>query len=130
MSLPCPALQLAFRHAIVHTRWRGSYATCIMDEDDGYHLWMGPTVNNRLRILGWLYVALGGVGLLAGSVLGLAFLLSPEVQSHALQVIGPLFLMIAAGLLIPAMLGGIGLLYAQPWARILIIILSALFVPV
>ena len=33
-----------------------------MDEDDGYHLWMGPTVNIRLRILGWLYVALGGVG--------------------------------------------------------------------
>ena len=49
MNLPGPALWLAFRHAIVHTRWRGSYATCIMDEDDGYHLWMGPTVNNRLN---------------------------------------------------------------------------------
>src|SRR5205823_1512260 len=43
---------------------------------------------------------------------------------------GPLFLMIAAGLLIPALLGSIGLLYAQPWARILVIILSALFVPI
>src|SRR5207244_9601782 len=95
MSLPCLTLQLAFRHAIAHTRWRGSYATCIMDEDDGYHLWMGPTVNNRLRILGWLYVALGGVGLLAGSVLCLAFLLSSDVQRLAIYVIGTLFLMIA-----------------------------------
>src|SRR5262252_1434867 len=85
---------------------------------------------NRIKMLAWIYVALGGVGLLAGSVLCLLLWLAPDVQSHALQFIGPLFLMSAAVLWIPALLGGLGLLAAQPWARLLIIILSVLCVPV
>src|SRR5262249_58220724 len=47
---------------------------------------------------------------------------------EALLFFGPPFLIIAPVYLVPGLVGGIGLLQAKPWARMVILALSALLV--
>jgi len=81
----------------------------------------------KIKILGWIHTLLGGIGLIAGLALCGGLWFSPDGDStEALAYVGPLFSIVAVFLFLPGLIGGIGLLRLQPWARILIIILSAL----
>jgi hypothetical protein len=84
-------------------------------------------MNVKIKILGWIHTALGGIGLIAGLALCAGLWFSPDDKStEALLYVGPLFSIMAVFMLLPALIGGIGLLRLRPWARILIIIISAL----
>lgn len=86
------------------------------------------SVGDKITILGWLYVAVCGAGLVIGAALCVGFVLSPAPQdAYAQQVAGPIFFGLAVVYLIPGLLGGIGLLFARRWARVLISIESAMF---
>lgn len=81
----------------------------------------------KIRILGWIHVALGGIGLIAGLALCAGLWFSPDAASvEAFFYVTPVILLLAIFMLIPGLVGGIGLLRLQPWARILIIMLSGL----
>lgn len=84
-------------------------------------------MNIKIKVLGWIHTLLGGIGLIAGLALCGGLWFSPDDDSTAaLLYVGPLFSIVAVFLFLPGLIGGIGLLRLQPWARILIIILSAL----
>src|SRR5882724_9847645 len=84
-------------------------------------------MNIKIKILGWIHVALGGIGLVAGLALCAGLWFSPDGESvEAFFYVAPAILMLAIFMLIPGLIGGIGLLRLQPWARILIIMLSGL----
>ncbi len=79
----------------------------------------------KLRILGWLYTGLSTLTLLIGSVICLGLLFETDPRGlPAFQFIFPLFLMLAVVLLVPALVGGVGLLTNRSWAKIPVIIAS------
>jgi hypothetical protein len=80
----------------------------------------------NIKILGWVHVVLNGLLLAAGLLLCVALMLSADKGSRAGEMILPLFATMALWLLVPGLVGGIGLLYVQPWARILVIVLSVM----
>ena len=83
------------------------------------------SVNPLIKILGWLYVVACGVGLLVGTVLCLGIILTPDERSlPALEFIGPIFVGMALLALIPGLVGGVGLLTGQSWARLLILVVT------
>ncbi len=93
----------------------------------------------HIKILGWIHVIFGVFGILAGLVVftilgGIAGVagLSGDVDGRTaapiLVLIGIFVLMILIVLSVPGLIGGLGLLYFKPWARILMIILSALHI--
>ncbi|MDR3376062.1 MAG: hypothetical protein P4L98_20250 [Ancalomicrobiaceae bacterium] len=83
-----------------------------------------------VRILAWIHLFLGSVGLLAGSALCLALYQVPSPRSlTALQFVGPFFLMAAILYLVPAFIGGLGLLTGKSWAWVPIIFISVLLLP-
>ena len=81
----------------------------------------------QIRVLAWLHIVLNGSLLLAGAIfwadLGLS---SSSSEQGAAAYIGFFFVLLIPFLL-PGLIGGIGLLRHRPWARIVIIILSALW---
>lgn len=93
-------------------------------------------MQKHIEVLGWLYIAYYCVFLLVGIVafvllLGIAagIAIAPDIEpevSAILSVIGLIagffYLLLAA----PGIIGGVGLLKKQNWARILVIILSFL----
>ncbi len=88
-------------------------------------------MTKHIEILGWIYIIFGILGLLVGIVFflffaGLAMLPDDPSGTSALLIIG----WVIAGLFvfssIPEIIGGIGLLKRQNWARILVIILGVL----
>lgn len=83
-------------------------------------------MTGKIRLLAWIYIVLTGACLLFGTFLVVGFLLSGDKDSRALEFVGPMFLMAATFYLVPGLAGGIGLLYGKPWARVVLIILSAL----
>jgi hypothetical protein len=97
-------------------------------------------MRDHVRILGWLNIVLGGLGLLGAGIVflvfgGIAGIVSiaghpdPDAARVAVPVLGilgtliPLFI---ALLSLPGIIVGAGLLRFQGWARILGIVLSAL----
>lgn len=95
-------------------------------------------MQQHVKILGWLHIVFGILGILAGffGVLvfgGIAGLIAAtDTSSDAgagmaiMGVIGVVVLILALLLSIPGLIAGIGLLSVRPWARILTIIISAL----
>jgi hypothetical protein len=93
----------------------------------------------HIKILGWIHVVFGALGLMAAFVIftvfggiagmiGIAGDSDSRVAAPILVLIGGIVLMIIAVLSIPGLIGGIGLLNFKPWARILMIVLSALHI--
>ncbi|MBL8782478.1 MAG: hypothetical protein JNL06_16195 [Alphaproteobacteria bacterium] len=82
----------------------------------------------KIKVLAWVHIVLSGFLLGLGLLICLVMLISPDKDSRAPAMILPMFFTMAAFLLIPAFVGGIGLLYLQWWARVLIIILSLMHV--
>src|SRR5271155_1301450 len=87
---------------------------------------------SHIKILGWIHVIFGVLGLVAAFVIftvfgGIAGLVGISGDSDA-RVAAPILLVIIAVLSIPGLIGGIGLLNFKPWARIFMIVLSALHI--
>jgi hypothetical protein len=82
----------------------------------------------QVRLLAWLHIVVGGLGLMLGVVLCASLALSSTHEStEAFAYIGGFFGFLAVPILVPALAGGIGLLRREPGGRILILILSALY---
>jgi hypothetical protein len=87
-------------------------------------------VTPRIRVLAWIYLVQCGGLLAVGTFVCVGLFLSRDRQSaNALFFIGPGFLAVAVIYLIPGFVGGLGLLRGQPWARIVIIVLSLPVLP-
>ena len=95
-------------------------------------------MQQHVKILGWLHIAFGILGILLG-VVGLAIfgglvgLIAATDQSAdkatgmaVLGAIGVFVLIVALVLSVPGLIAGVGLLGFRPWARLLGIIISAL----
>lgn len=97
-------------------------------------------MRDHVRILGWLNIVLGGLGLLGAvivflvfggiaGIVGIAGHDDPDAVRMAVPVLGVLgtvIPLIIAVLSLPGIIVGVGLLRFEGWARILGIILSAL----
>jgi hypothetical protein len=94
---------------------------------------------SHIKILGWINIIFGALGMIAALVVfsifgGLAGLVGfsgdadSRVAAPILFLIGGMVLILLIVLSVPGLIGGIGLLKFKPWARILMIILSALHI--
>jgi hypothetical protein len=90
---------------------------------------MGLT--NRVRILAWVHIVLGGIGLAPSILLVLAFIVDRDEAHRAVitNVFAPILGMLALVYFIPSFVGGIGLLRGKPWARAVIWIEAAFLAP-
>lgn len=91
-------------------------------------------MQTHIKILGWLYIILGVLGILAAGVVVLAVagggLISGDrtaitVTMIVALVIGGFLVLVSA----PGIIAGFGLLGYQPWARILTLVLGILNLP-
>ena len=92
----------------------------------------------HVKILGVLHIIYAGLVVLAGVVAlvvmgGIAGIISTSDTSPDSQVAPPILAIIGIGVFVlllilslPGIIGGFGLLQFKPWARILVIVLSAL----
>ena len=87
-------------------------------------------MDSHIKVLGWIHIAFGVLGVLVGGLLG-GFgkregLFSGEEGGLLAGGIVGVHGMFIAALSVPALLGGWGLLSYRPWARILVLILGFL----
>jgi hypothetical protein len=91
-------------------------------------------MQTHVKILGWLYIVLGVLGILAAGIVVLVVagggLISGDrtaitVTTIVSLVVGGFLVMVSA----PGIIAGIGLLSYQPWARILTLVLGILNLP-
>ena len=90
----------------------------------------------HVKILGILHIVYGGLMILVGIIVmmvmgGIASIAGLADHSDAGAAAGPILGIIGAGVLfflillsLPGLIGGFGLMRFQPWARILVIVLS------
>jgi hypothetical protein len=82
----------------------------------------------QVRLLAWLHIGIGGLGLLAGIILCTSLALTPTHESQeALAYVGGFFGFLVIPLLVPALAGGIGLLRRETGGRVLILVLSSIY---
>lgn len=100
-------------------------------------------MRDHVRILAYLYIFFGALGLLAalvvlfifGGLAGIVGMANPHnadawhVAIPILGIIGVAIFVIVLLLSLPSVIAGAGLLKFRPWARILTIVLSALNLP-
>ena len=93
-------------------------------------------MDSHVRVLGWLYVVCGGLGVLtAVAVLGGSVAISSILgvsgddailPSHIVALVGGVITLFTLALSLPALILGYGLLHFMPWARIFGFILGGL----
>lgn len=87
-------------------------------------------MEQHVKILAVLYIAFSVLGLIGAFVVGLLLLgagaLVDQEEGLALTIIGTIIAGLLAVTAIPGIIGGIGLLKFQKWARILVIVLGVL----
>jgi len=91
-------------------------------------------MERHVKILGMLYVVIGGFGVAAALIMlgvfgGVAGVVRMGERSVAWPLIGLLWgvaMMVVLAMSAPSLIAGIGLLCFKPWARILTIILSVI----
>jgi len=86
---------------------------------------------DHVNILGWLYIGMSILGILAGLfvlviLVGVGFLVGDPEVIGILVFTGILVAALLVVLSVPGIIGGIGLLKKQPWARILVLVLGFL----
>lgn len=84
-------------------------------------------MTTKIKLLAWFHVVANGLALAAVLILCAMMLLSPDKESRAPTMILPPLFMLVIFILIPGLVGGIGLLQVRRWGRTVIVILSALF---
>lgn len=91
-------------------------------------------MRTNVKVLGWLYIVMGVLGVLLGALI-LALLLGLSAMIGVREVTG---IFASAGLFFgaclalisaPGVLAGIGLLSFRPWARVLALVLAVLNLP-
>jgi hypothetical protein len=90
----------------------------------------------HIRVVAWLHIVFGALGLCAalvalllfGGIAGLINLAGQEgrIAAPIIGILAGLAFMVLALLSLPGLIAGVGLLSFRPWARILMIILSAI----
>lgn len=92
----------------------------------------------HVKILGWLHVIFGILGIAAGVIVmvifgGIAGIVgatgAPDDRVLAIPIlggIGGIIFLVLVVLSLPSLIAGIGLIQFRPWARIVMIVLSAL----
>jgi hypothetical protein len=87
-------------------------------------------MESHIKVVGWIHIAFGAVGVLIGGLLGgfgmLAGIFSGDEGGLLAGGIMGFIGMFIAALAVPSLLGGWGLLTYRSWARILVIVLSIL----
>jgi hypothetical protein len=88
-------------------------------------------VETNIRVLGWLYIVLGILGLLGGLValffmVTLGFVVPEREVFPILSVVGLFIAVIVTLVSAPGIVVGIGLLQFRSWARILAMVLAVL----
>ncbi len=98
-------------------------------------------MEDHIKIVAILHIIAGAFGILVGFIVlfvmgGLTFVVGMSVETQEFEYVGPI--MMLAGLIfssfvfltsLPGIIGGFGLLKYENWARILIIIISILYIP-
>ncbi|HEX7974045.1 MAG TPA: hypothetical protein VF498_06530 [Anaerolineales bacterium] len=91
-------------------------------------------METHVKVVGWLYIVLGGLGILAAALVFLIVFGSGLISGDR-TAIGVTFIVAAAVavmllvLSVPGVIAGFGLLSFKPWARILALILGILNLP-
>ncbi|MBN1248288.1 MAG: hypothetical protein JXC32_11565 [Anaerolineae bacterium] len=91
-------------------------------------------MRTNIKVLGWLYIVMGALGLIAGITV-LTILLGTGVITGDREAMTILFIVgvVVAGILTvlsaPSIIVGIGLLNFKPWARVLGLVLGFLNLP-
>jgi hypothetical protein len=91
------------------------------------------TLEKHNRVLGWLYIALSAVNVLVAAMVFLVLVVpglfvargEPEA-GQALVVVGIVLSAFLVLLAVPGLVGGIGLLRHQRWARVVVTVLGIL----
>ena len=88
-------------------------------------------MNTHVKTIGYLYIAFGVLGLIAAGAFLLAMLggravAEGEAAKSMVVVVGTFLSAITALLSLPMLAGGIGLLGAFRWARMLVLLLAVL----
>ena len=88
-------------------------------------------MNQHVTVVGILHIGLGILGVMAGVFLFILFgILTSVVHEHEAQFIFPLLATFLGGGFVVAsslgIIGGIGVLKYQEWARILVLVISAI----
>lgn len=88
----------------------------------------------HVKIVAWLHIVLSALGLLVTALvlivfLGIGLVLATTDEAEAMGIFAVIATVVGVFLLlvsVPGLIGGIGLLKQQNWARILVLILSVL----
>ena len=91
-------------------------------------------IDQHIRILGILYIVIGGLGVAAALIVfgifgGIAGVARAGERPEAVPffvLLGGLAMTVVLSMSAPSIIAGIGLLYFKPWARVLTIILSVI----
>ncbi|MGC9358370.1 MAG: hypothetical protein ACP5GX_10900 [Anaerolineae bacterium] len=91
-------------------------------------------MTDHVKIIGWLYIVLGvlgliGAGILFAILLGSGLISGDDTAIMVTSIVGIVIGGIVAMLSLPGVIGGWGLLKYRPWARVLVLILAAFNLP-
>jgi len=85
----------------------------------------------HVKVLGWLYIALGILGILGAAALfivmvGGGLISGDEIAMKVTTLVGLIISGVLVLLSLPGIIVGVGLIQFQPWARILALVLGLL----
>ena len=91
-------------------------------------------MGRHVKILGILYIVIGGLGVAAALIVfgifgGIAGVVKAGQHAEAVPLfvlLGGLAMIVVLAISAPSLIAGVGLLYFKPWARVLTIILSVI----
>ena len=88
-------------------------------------------MRSNTKVLAWLYIVLGVIGVLAGILTlviltGTGFVVGDRDAAAILTTIGIVVAVVVTVISAPNIIAGIGLLKFKPWARVLAIVLAFL----
>ncbi len=87
-------------------------------------------LKKHILIIGWLYIVMSAIGIALSMTLCVSLWLDSSVRSQTgLQFLGPPVLVFACLGLAPGLISGVGLLYRRNWARMILLIFSAILLP-
>jgi hypothetical protein len=91
-------------------------------------------MDTHVKLLGWLYIVLGAVGILVGVfvaaiIAGGGLISQDRTAILVTSIVAAVIVFILILVSVPGVVAGIGLLAYKPWARILTLILGFLNLP-